>query len=179
MLEIIKQTLLETPWWVYLLFAYLVFIGFKAKKGGVVSFKKLIIMPIVLSYLSFETLVTIHAWHVGFLCLFLLTGLAGAFVSYSITRIKSIKVDRKQWLIDLPGSNFTLIIVLVIFFSKYYVGMRLGVNPAIADNVDFKYFVLALSGVTLGLLWGRLGYYYYYLLNKQKSTHLIDPDSKK
>ena len=55
---VIQQTLIHTPWWVYLLLAYLIFIGIKARKPSTVSIYKLAILPVVFLSLSIEMLVT-------------------------------------------------------------------------------------------------------------------------
>ena len=144
MLEAIQQTLLNTPWWVYLLFAYVVFVGIKAKQGGVVPFRRLLIMPIVLTFLSFHTLLTMTIWRGSLILAFIFALAAGVFWTCQLVCRKKIKVDKKKYLLDLPGSYFTLILVFLIFAVKYYIGMRMGMNPQVATHISFQYFVFLI-----------------------------------
>lgn len=57
-MEMITQTLMQTPWWVYVLLVYLTIAGVKASKPQVIPLKKLFIIPAVFTFMSIHTLLT-------------------------------------------------------------------------------------------------------------------------
>jgi fucose 4-O-acetylase-like acetyltransferase len=155
------DTLLSTPWWVYVLFIYLVLIGIKSSKTRVVSLRKLFFVPAIFLVLSAHTLLTtfnITPITVGAWALALAIGVVLGFLQ--IARL-NVAVDRAHKLVKVPGSWTTLVIILIIFFSKYYFGYALAVHPDYTNNTHFELTMLAISGLFSGALVGRLVCYLY------------------
>ena len=158
-LEALGLTLSNTPWWVYLLLAYCIFAGIKAGRGGVVPYFKVIIIPIVFAYLSLHSLFT-HFSLTAFVISVFCTSLALGVLSGYIQGFKqNIVVDRTRLLIKTPGTWSTLVIILIIFFAKYYFGYASAVDPELLENTNFEFAMLFVSGITAGLFIGRLIYY--------------------
>ena len=170
-MEIIKQTIIHTLWWVYLLLAYLIFIGIQASKTRVVSIKKLIIVPIIFTWMSVETLLTafkVNTLSIGTWSIAILIGITLGWLQ--IIRHKLI-VDKPHWLIKVPGSWLTFILVLIIFASKYYFGYQLAMDPQLESQTGCEVAMLSVSGVVTGLLIGRV-IAYFYRLNTEPSVDL-------
>ena len=55
-------------------------------------------------------------------------------------------------------------IILIIFFTKYYFGYQIAVDPQLLTNTPFELSMLLVSGITVGLFIGRLIYYSYRLI---------------
>ncbi len=164
-MEAAKQILANTPWWVYVLFLYLIYVGIKASKPGTVSIHKLYIIPIIFTYLSIDTLITavkINLFSVGtwLIAIIIGVGLGWLQVFRSV-----IQVDRPNKLVKLPGTWTTLVIIIIIFACKYYFGYELGVDPLKAEQTGFEFSMLAISGLCTGLFIGRLICYLYRLKN--------------
>ena len=170
-MEIIWQTAIHTPWWVYLLFAYLIKVGIQASKMRVVSLKKLFIIPAIFTFMSVHTLIasfnvsafTISAWSGAILIGMMLGWL-------QIYRFR-LKVDTQHTLIQVPGTWSTLIIIIIIVTTKYYFGYELAVDPKLAEQTWFEFSMLGVSGICTGLFIGRL-ICYIYRLKTSVSIHL-------
>lgn len=155
-METIWLAVVGAPWWVYPLLTYLILIGIKASKRHVVSIQQLFILPVIFSILSLSSLimdlkfsgVSMGAWVVAFLI--------GAPVGWALVRRLEIKIDRKQGLIEMQGSWIPLIVMLVIFLSKFYFGYQLAIIPSLSEEFTFQLEVVSLSGFCVGLLLGRL-----------------------
>src|SRR3990167_5328578 len=110
----------QTPWWVYVLFIFLVQRGLVASKPQVISIIKLTILPIVFIALSVHTLMTAFHVNATVIVAWLVSVILGSVIGWFLIRNHEFKVDRKNLLIRLPGSWITLILILIIFVSKYY-----------------------------------------------------------
>ena len=133
----IFEAAINTPWWVYILFIYLLFIGIKASKPAVVHIAKLAAIPLVFTYLSLETLILSFNINVLSVGTWLISVLAGIGLGVWLVKSLQIQVDRAKKLIGIPGTWSTLIIVLIIFASKYYFGYQAGIDPQLASSNSF------------------------------------------
>src|SRR4051812_11297371 len=107
--------LIDTPWWVYILFLLLVIIGLKALKPRTIPFQRLIILPAVLTI-----------WNVGWLAIRLQDHLSpffywaigliiGAIIGWLTVLRWKIGADPHRKLISLPGNWTTLVLILLVF----------------------------------------------------------------
>jgi len=92
--------------------------------------------------------------------------LVGILVGFFLIYRVDIQVDKPNLLIHTPGTWSTLIIVLIIFASKYYFAYQLGIDPALANQSNFEFSLLAVSGLCSGFFLGRLVCYFYRLFTK-------------
>lgn len=155
-MQTLYQILLNTPWWVYVLLVYLLCVGYKASKPGTVSIKKLLILPVLFSVMSIHSLVTVigvNGFSVSVYGVALLVGIGLGW--WQITN-RGIIVDKTHLLVKSSGTWSTLIIIFIIFFTKYYFGYELALDPAKAHQSGFEFSLLAVSGVCTGLFVGRV-----------------------
>lgn len=166
----IYEIALQTPWWVYLLFIYLIKIGVKASAENVVSMKKLAVLPILFSVMSVHTLLV--SFQITGTVIFVWAGsiIIGMVIGWMLVRDMVAKVDKKKWLIQLPGTWSTLILVLITFASKYYFGYELAADPGLVHQSMFEYSLLLVSGACTGLFVGRFLTY----LSKFKQSQSVD-----
>src|SRR3989338_1808009 len=94
----IWQTLVQTPWWVYVILIYVLWIGVKALKPRVVSLKRLVIVPIVFLILSFHSLCQVGL-HPLNLISYLIALIIGAGVGFWLVSRMTLSVDSKHGLI--------------------------------------------------------------------------------
>jgi hypothetical protein len=159
----VGNTLTGTPWWVYALFFYLMFIGFRASQTRVVSLKKLCILPLILTYFSLHTLITVVKVDFYSVITLLIAGLVGVAIGWHYVNRFKIKVDKQKYLFEIPGTWSTLIVILLIFVTKYYFGYEMAVNPALVNHAGFEFALLSVSGVFTGWFVGKLVAYLYKL----------------
>ncbi|MCX7124287.1 MAG: hypothetical protein NTU49_00745 [Gammaproteobacteria bacterium] len=141
----ILTTLKETPWWVYLLLYFLIVMGVKALKTQVVSIKRLIILPLVFIVLSVHTIITAFQLNTSSISIWLGSFIVGALIGFILVYRHKILVDHEHWLVQLPGTWITLILILLIFASKYYFSYEMDANPALVKQMGFKIGLLSLS----------------------------------
>lgn len=153
----------QTPWWVYVLFIFLVQKGIKASKSQVVSIKKLTILPLIFISLSIHTVMT--AFHVNtmVIVMWFASIILGSIIGWLLIRNHQFKVDRKKLLIQLPGGWMTLILILAIFVFKYYFSYQIDSDPALASQTGFEFSMLGINGICTGLFVGRLLCYFHRL----------------
>ena len=157
----------ETPWWVYLLFFYLVSIGLSALQPKAVSIIKLAILPVLFTALSVHTLMVSFAMTITTISVWAGSILLGIFLGLILVSGHNYKVDRKNLLILLPGNWITLILILIIFASKYYFSYELSVDPAVEQSLNFEFIMLSVSGACTGLFIGRFICYLYHLMTAE------------
>tara|TARA_R110000868_G_scaffold362686_1_gene624883 strand:+ start:24777 stop:25325 length:549 start_codon:yes stop_codon:yes gene_type:complete len=154
------EILTGTPIWIYVVFLYLLLIGVMSLRARVVKFYQICIMPIVFATLSMHTLAVAF----GFTYLASGSWLGSVIIitilSWRLIMKLPIKVDREHLLIENPGNKITLIVVMIVFVAKYYLGYRMKADPTLVDDVVFKWVVLVVSGACTGLIFGYLKAYY-------------------
>ena len=160
-MNIITTILTNTPWWVYLLFAYLIWVGVDASKTQIEPLTKVFIAPAIFTYLSIETLIT--AFHLSFFTVTIWSAgiLLGAVLGAWFLKRYTMRVDRDNKLIEIPGTWSTLVIIILIFVTKYYFSYQLGVDPAKAQQTGFELSALGLSGLFTGRFIGGAAVYVY------------------
>src|SRR5689334_10534566 len=99
------QMIANTPWWVFVLFFYLLSIGFGATKPSNVPLNKLFIFPIVIIVLSivslYHTLPIITATEYGLWAITFLAGIAFGYLQYKLQGVKAIPGSKEVY---IPGS---------------------------------------------------------------------------
>ncbi len=130
---VIWQTVIHTPWWVYLLLVYLITVGLKASKARVIPFWKIFVLPTIFLFMSIQNLMTIESIEylsIGSLIVAMIVG--SLFGWWQVKRL-DIKIDKKYSLIQIPGSWDTLLVILIVFSAKYYFGYEKTTNPVFAE----------------------------------------------
>jgi hypothetical protein len=171
-METIYQTLLHTPAWVYLLFAYLMWRGINALQTQVRALKKLFILPIIFVIMSIHTLISEIS--ISGLAVITWTAAIGCGIGLGWLQIVrlTLAVDREHCLIRIPGSWFTLLIILVIFVTKYYFNFKIAVDGTALKHAGFIMSFLFVSGISTGLFVGRLSCYLSRFYRATESVNL-------
>lgn len=160
--ETIKAFLFGTPWWVYLLFFYLIKQGIAAMQTRTVSLKRLVILPIVLSVWSVIDLVKFSPVTPGLFLVFVLgvgLGMWGGWLLVCNQRITW--VNRAEHTVEISGNYSTLIVLLVVFGAKYFFGAAMSENPHWLHELLPLYVLFFISAIIVGVLFGRLANYAY------------------
>jgi membrane protein CcdC involved in cytochrome C biogenesis len=155
------QIAIHTPWWVYALFAYLIFVGFKASRTRTVSIKKIFIIPIIFAAMSVHTLMTSFQLDAMTIMVWSAAIFIGMVLGWIQVYQYHLEIDKKNHRIQVPGTWTTLLLILIIFAAKYYFGYELAIDPTLIEQTSFEYSMLGVSGVCTGLFVGRLFCYLY------------------
>ena len=139
-----------TPTWVWLGFGYLIFIGIRATRTRIVYIPILFIIPLALYGLKYKVFMAsnISVLLGYFLCLVL-----ASFASYKYTVMQKIKIISPRMSVQLPGTYWTLIVLMAFFVVKYFFGYISATNPTYYN--DIKIFELSISGIFSGYFLGK------------------------
>lgn len=146
------QIITGTPYWVWLLLLYLIFVGIDALKDSVLSLSRLAIMPLIFLLWSLFSLLG-KAWIV--LGVYPVAWAVGSGLGYLFMHKLAIKVDRTTRLIFIPGTAVTLLLSLGFFLLKYILGATYALHPLMKENLYVVSFDAALSGLFAGFSFGR------------------------
>jgi len=147
-----------TPWWVWALFIYLLFKGYKATRNQTTHLYRLMITPIIFVVLSLHTLVTLPLDFMKVLSYIIATLVGVSFGFWQISRL-FLQVDKKRKLIHTPGSWTPFILIFLVFGSKYYFGYSLALDPQLSTHAFFVFPLLLVSGACAGMFIGRTACY--------------------
>jgi hypothetical protein len=160
-----------TPSWVWLVFIFVLYRGFQVRKSRTLSVYKLGILPTLFLALSIQGICTLQCPMPGMGILWCGGLLLGIISGWYLFKTSSVKADKKKALIKIPGSPLILILSLVIFASKYYMGYLAATNPALLLQTHMMIVRILLSSVIPGLVVGRTARYVY-LYTKAVHTDL-------
>lgn len=160
MMTTLHEFLLHTPWWVYILFLFLFFIGIKAMNSGTVSIYKLMELPVVSLLMSMHTLQVEMGLGATMVIVWVL-GLAGG-IAIGAWHSKKHYLGRgsEKMTVKVEGSSITLLLILFIFSTKYYFGYMLSAHPEKLQELGFAAFLLACYGLGVGVFVGRVIYFF-------------------
>lgn len=150
----------KTPLWVWPLFAYLLINGFKALYARTVPWYSVALFPLILLVLQIRTLTAaLYEYGVFYLLGWLLAFGVAAGVGYALFSSRDVIAHRKQGTITIPGSPLILILVLVIFCTRYVFGYLAAVQPELCATPGFTLLQLLVGGIFGGLFFGRMACY--------------------
>jgi hypothetical protein len=163
----ILDILIGTPWWVWVIFVYLIIVGVKSLKSHTMSLTKLAITPILLLFWVFYSFnfTYEHSFIIyGALIISLsIGGMLGRMIfgRYPIT-------FNKKGEAYIPGSIYPLCLYMVLFIIKYCFGVIGAINPAMLTNITAQLINVIVSGIAIGIFAGRLAVIleWYYINQK-------------
>lgn len=162
-MDAIWNAAIHSPWWVYVLFIYCMFIGYKASKTGIVPLGKLIALPAIFLAMSIETLINSFKITPFLFGVWIFAIIVGTGLGWLQICKQAIRVDKEKKLFEVPGTWLTAIVIFLIFAVKYYFGYELAADPGLTKQTTFEVAMLFLSGAFSGLFVGKLLNFLYRL----------------
>lgn len=148
-MELILSILIHTPWWVWLILVWVLYVGIRSLKDRTIYWPMLMAVPAIIMGFKLKTFFDGNWWlSLGSLAVGLLWGGKHALQT-------SIKVFKATKSIGIPGSYSTLIAAGLFFVLKYVFGYLessgadLAIEYAAAETVG--------SGTISGYLLGKAG----------------------
>lgn len=150
-----------TPDWVYLLFAYLLIIGFKAINISKSHLLKLTLLPLVFIIVLIQSLfndvgVDTMTLSVGFLGLLL-----GVTVGWMLVWQKTIEVETNSLILEIPGNWHILLAIMVVFMAKFYYGYEMARDPNLLTLTVTEVALFFLIAGCTGLFIGKFANFTY------------------
>ncbi len=152
----ILEALQGTPLWVYLVFFYLVWIGFRARKEHSAPIGKLVTVPLFFLLWGLWNLYERNLLLHNFSLLFIVGLFLGSLVSAKLFQPLILSVDRDTKSIRVKGSWQLLISLLIVFAGKYALGVSIGFSPELLKEEGFQILYISAQGLLSGLFIGRL-----------------------
>ena len=151
----LMQILSGTPKWVFVLFAALLWLGVQQMRPRRVGLYRATIAPFALMCLSLygvtsafgELPVAVWGWLAG--------GAVAFAASWQFQSPNGIQYDLTNRRLHLPGSVVPLALFMGIFFTKYAVGVSLGMRPDLAREISFAMAISTIYGAFSGILLAR------------------------
>ncbi|BAN25226.1 putative uncharacterized protein [Caballeronia insecticola] len=134
--------------------------GMQALKGGTTPLAKRGLMPAVFAGWGVLHLLTERAAGWDTAMMWIVGAALGACIGAALAKKSGMTVDRARRTVTLPGSAIPLVLILVTFAMKFWIGFEL----ATATNIgpDSMYIVLngLVSGTVAGIFAGRFLIYW-------------------
>lgn len=149
------QILANTPRWVFVLFAALLWLGLSQLLTRRVGLSRITGLAIGMSAFSLYGTVSAFAG----VPMALLAWLAGAAAVFALLAGRAAplgtRYDAATHRFTVPGSAVPLAVMMGIFLTKYAVGITLGMQPAVARDLLFALAVSAVYGAFSGVFAAR------------------------
>jgi hypothetical protein len=150
LLSIIIEIISGTPIWVWFVFGYILFVGIKAMRPGLVYIPKLFIISAVFPALKYKTFLLggVFIWMSYFICLFL-----SSFLSFKFSSKQKVKIVKESMSVKLPGTYLTLVVLVLFFILEYFFGY---INVAQHDLYKkLQVFEVVICGIFSGYFFGK------------------------
>ena len=158
--QMLGQIIQNTPFWVWGLLAGLLGLGGSQLFDRNVSLVRAMVMPVAMTGLSVYGLVSafgkagqagtvLGAWLIA------ATLIAALALWLQPTAPSDTLYAGSSRSFFIPGSAMPLALILGIFLTKYFVGVELAMQPALARNGSFALQIAVLYGVFNGLFAAR------------------------
>jgi hypothetical protein len=167
-----QDILLGTPTWVWVLLAVLVSRGMMAMKGGTAPLSKLGIVPAVFAGWGFLHLMSDPATGWDTALMWMAGGALGLGLGAAIAKRSGLTVDRIRRTVTLPGSMVPLVLILLTFAMKFWIGFELATATHIGVDSTFVVLNGLVSGVVAGIFAGR--FLIYWLALRTEPTPLLE-----
>jgi hypothetical protein len=142
----------HTPWWVWAILVYVIFIGIKTLQTRVVFIPQLFLIPVILIALKYKIIFSELIFsYIGFLLLGILVGIYLAFKSRSV-------INKKESTVKIEGSSSTLILLLSFFGTKY---LLVYLQETQTLSMNYAFVDTAISAALSGYFLGRAFYFLY------------------
>lgn len=150
----ITEAILYTPWWVFVIFIALIFLGYKQSFDRTLCFTKAVVFPILMLVFSIFSLLSSF----GFLFCSSLSWLIGLILGIIIGlyKFKSQITKISSDLFLIKGNKVYIVIMMAIFFTKYIVAYSEARNLEILKSNLFISSASFILGVFSGIFTARI-----------------------
>ena len=151
----VLQIVANTPIWVWVLLAYLLFIGIRALRPSTAPLWRIAILPMVFFVWGLASLYQMHGLAIQRVLPWLVALALGVGVGILIASLQPIRVDKVRHLVRTARGPLTLVLILLIFTTKYEFGFLHATQPGLFAQARFWVSEIAISGVLAGMFIGR------------------------
>lgn len=154
-LPLIQNIISAHPWWVYVLYIYLLKIGLVACKNNNINIYRAFVLPTIIISLSIYTATKYLNIQVMLILAFIIGKTVGLTSGWLSLKNKMIWVDKKNHLLTMPGSFNTLVLILIFLTTRIGFTYMLAKEPYLINNTKFIMLVLLIESGISGIFLGR------------------------
>lgn len=144
--------LTHTPWWVFLLFALLAWLGVQSLRPRTVPLRRVFITPAIFIAWGLVGLVPAARTAPAIMPVWGLAAAAGGALAFFSLRLEGLRADRGRSVVHLPGSAVPLIRNLLIFAAKYGLAVAMARLPEMRGQLVA--WDMGVSGIAFGYFLG-------------------------
>jgi hypothetical protein len=156
----ILDIVLGTPYWVWIVFSYLLWVGIQATKPSMVPLWRMSIIPLIFLAWSLSSIYARCIACMQLIGFWIAAITIGVLLGRYLMSRLDFRIDASA-MIHLPGSRSTLILSMIFFIVKYGLGVTYAVNPIMRSDLMVQGFDVMVSGFISGIFIGRFGYIVY------------------
>ncbi len=146
MMEIISHT----PKWVFALLAALIFLGWRQSRDRTAKPAMIFLLPLAMIALSYSGVSSSFGTNLSSAGSWAISLIVTLFVGTRFFPVKGTVYQPDQGVFLLKGSWVPMLLILAIFFTKYFIGFTKAVNP---DFIRTDIVIISFS-LIYGLLSG-------------------------
>lgn len=147
--------LINTPTWVYILFAGLVYLGWKQSRTRVISRNSAFILPIAMIILSYLGVTSSVGTSPSVIVTWLIGMLISSLIGYKLFSGEGVEFSAETKQFTLVGSWIPFIFIMAIFFTKYTVGVMLAMKSTLLTSPENIYGLSFIYGALSGVFTAR------------------------
>ena len=144
-----------TPFWVFLLFFFLLFLGLLFTRTRTLSIKRATILPIAMLVFSFYGCIDTFGFHIANLASWFFAFIFSLSLIYKIKLPQKISYDIKKKQFLMAGSFMPLSLMMAVFFLKYTIGVIAARQLAIMQEPIFIVGISLIYGLISGIFFLR------------------------
>lgn len=151
----IVQIFRHTPLWVWGLLVALVVLGYLQTKTRLVSKQRVVIVPAAMLALSLNGIASTFGLNLLLIGLWTSVTLGVVAANLFLRLPRGVTYPATADRISVPGSWMPLAFMMLIFFTKYTVAVKLALSPELRHLESFAIAACALYGVCSGFFLAR------------------------
>ena len=146
------------PWWVYVLFIYLVSIGIKSTRPRIVPIQRVVLLPLLfVAWALYNLYGKLALGFVSLIPVWVVFLSLGAYLGVKEVHAWRISTNRHKGEITIPGNYSTLVLIVLIFVLKFFWGYFYATHTEVSYGI-YCADTLTSSLVT-GFFVGRAGFF--------------------
>lgn len=149
------QIISHTPLWVFVLFFILLALGFLQTKQRIITLQRASILPIAMILLSCYGVFSAFGIHIFAFVLWLIGIGIAIILNQKMNCVNQVDFDKQSQQFKIKGSWQPLFLMMLIFFTKYAVGVITAKNLPLLHENYFIVLVSFLYGFISGAFFGR------------------------
>jgi fucose 4-O-acetylase-like acetyltransferase len=154
-MQMLTQILAGTPFWVFALFALLLWLGGRQLVAHQVNLRRATMLPFAMTALSIYGMLSVFSHQPVALLGWAVAALMTGIVVLQRALPDSARYDAAQRRIHLAGTAVPLALMMGIFFTKYVVSVQIAMHPLLSNDRVFALCVGALYGAFSGIFAAR------------------------